>query len=80
MGFRSELSFADSLKSEQRRGFYERHIPVAVSMIVLVFLLPILGVFTMGLAGAVLGVAVSALAYCLAPYVVLKLREGWDKG
>jgi hypothetical protein len=31
------------------------------------------------LSGAVLGVIVSAAAYLLTPYVVLKLREGWGR-
>jgi hypothetical protein len=45
-------------------------------MILLVFLSPILGVFVIGLSGAVLGVAVSALGYYLTPCGVLKLRQG----
>ena len=72
----SELSFADSLKSDVRTGFYERHKPIAVAMILIVFLLPIAGVFVLGLSGGVLGVIVSAAAYFLTPYAVLKLREG----
>jgi hypothetical protein len=75
VGLHSELSFADSLKSEARTGFYERHKPIAVAMILIVFLLPIAGVFVLGLAGGVLGVIVSAAAYLLAPYAVLKLRD-----
>lgn len=75
MGLHSELSFADSLKSGARTGFYERHKPIAVSMILIVFLLPIAGVFVLGLSGGVLGVIVSAAAYVLTPYVVLKLRD-----
>jgi hypothetical protein len=43
-------------------------------MILIVFLLPIAGVFVVGLSGGVLGVLVSAAAYLLAPYVVLKLE------
>ena len=70
----SELSFADSLKSDERTGFYERHKPIAVAMILIVFLLPIAGVFVLGLPGGVLGVIVSAAAYLLTPYVVLKLE------
>ena len=76
MGLHSELSFADSLKSEERQGFYERHKPIAVVMILIVFLLPIVGVFVMGLSGGVLGVIVSAAGYFLTPYAVLKLRDG----
>ena len=76
VGLHSELSFADSLKSDQRQGFYERHKPIAVVMILIVFLLPIVGVFVMGLPGGVMGVIVSAAGYLLTPYVVLKLRDG----
>jgi hypothetical protein len=68
-----ELSFAGSLKSEPRRTFYEHHKPVAVLMILILFLFPIVGVFVMGVPGAVLGVAISVLGYYLAPYVVPKL-------
>lgn len=70
----SEFSFADSLKSDQRRDFYERHKPVAVAMILIVFLLPFIGLLIMGLLGVALAVMVSGLAYCLTPYVWLKLR------
>ena len=76
MGLHSELSFANSLKSDQRQRFYERHKPIAVVMILIVFLLPIVGVFVTGLSGAVLGVIVSAAGYLLTPYAVLKLRDG----
>ena len=74
MGLHSELSFADSLKSAERTGFYERHKPIAVVMILIVFLLPIAGVFAVGLSGGVLGVIVSAAAYLLTPFIVLKLN------
>ena len=70
----SDLSFTDSLKSNERTGFYERHKPIAVVMILIVFLLPIAGVFAVGLSGGVLGVIVSAAAYLLTPYAVLKLN------
>ena len=72
------LSFTDSLKEHQRKSFYERNKPIAVAMILVVFLLPFVGLFITGLFGAVLGVVVSVMAYYLAPYVVLKLRgERW---
>lgn len=70
----SELSFAESLKSDQRRDFYERHKPIAIVMILIVFLLPFVGIYVMGLSGAALAVILSALAYGLTPYVWLKLR------
>ena len=72
----SELPFASSLKSEQRQHFYERHKPIAIVMILLVFLLPIVGVFMRGLSGLVFGLVLSVALYYLTPYVVLKLREG----
>ena len=75
VGLHSELSFAGSLKSEARQRFYERHKPIAVVMILIVFLLPIVGVFVMGLSGGVLGVILSVAGYFLTPYVVLKLRD-----
>jgi hypothetical protein len=74
VGLHSELSFADSLKSDERTSFYERHKPIAVVMILVVFLLPIAGVFAVGLSGGVLGVIVSAAAYLLTPFIVLKLN------
>ena len=70
----SELSFADSLKSEQRRHFYERNRNIAIAMIVVVFLAPFVGVAVNGLAGAVEGIMVSIAAYYLTPYVVLKFQ------
>jgi uncharacterized membrane protein len=74
MNRQSGLSFSDSLKYEERRGFYERNKPVAVLMIFIVFLLPILAVFMWGLPGAALGVLLSVAAYFLTPYAVLKMR------
>ena len=74
MPARSELSFTSSLKSEQRKGFYERNKAIAVLMIAIVLLLPIAGVFVRGLSGAVMGVAISVLGYYLTPYTVLRLR------
>jgi hypothetical protein len=71
----SELSFADSLKSEQRTAFYERHKPVAVAMILIVFLFPIAGVFVAGLSGGALGLIVSVAAYFLTPYAIVKVCE-----
>ena len=69
----SDLSFTDSLTSDERRNFYERHRSIAIVMILIVFLLPFAGLYVTGLFGAVLGVLVSVASYCLTPYVVLKL-------
>ena len=79
MNRHSELSFTGSLKSEQRRTFYEHNKPIAVLMILILFLFPIVGVSVIGMSGAVLGVVISVLGYYLTPYVVLKLREGWGE-
>jgi hypothetical protein len=68
-----ELSFSDSLKSDRRAAFYERHKGLALAMILIVFLLPLVGVFVSGLSGAVLGMLISVAAYYLAPYALLKL-------
>ena len=70
----SKQSFTGSLKSEPRRIFYEHHKPIAVLMILILFLFPLIGVFVSGAPGAVLGVVVSVLGYFLTPYVVLKLQ------
>ena len=43
MPFRPELSFTDSLQSDQRRNFYERHQSIAILMILIVFLAPFRG-------------------------------------
>ena len=75
VGLLPQPSFSDSLKTDQRRHFYERHKPVAVALIVIVFVAPILGVLLNGLAGLFWGMTVSVLGYYLTPYVVMKLRE-----
>lgn len=62
------------MNREERRDFYEHHKPLAVLMILILFLLPIVGAFVSGAGGALLGVVVSVAGYFLAPYVVLKLR------
>jgi hypothetical protein len=64
----------DSLTSAIRTRFYERHKPIAVVMILVVFLFPFVGLVVRGLFGVVLGVLVSVLAYYLTPYVVITIR------
>lgn len=66
-------SFKDSLTAERRRDFYERHKPIAVLMVLIVFSFPILGVFLKGVPGLLLGVIIPIVGYYLIPYVVLKL-------
>jgi nitrate reductase NapE component len=73
MALPPDISFADSLKRDQRRAFYEAHKDIALVMILVVFLFPIVGVNASGLLGAVWGVVISILAYYLMPYVTLKL-------
>jgi len=67
------LSLSESLTPERRTAFYERHKPIAVAMIVLVFLLPFVGVFVYGLLGAAASVMVSAFGYYLTPYLMQRL-------
>ena len=73
MALPPDISFADSLKRDQRRAFYEAHKDIALVMILVVFLFPIVGVNVSGLLGAAWGVVTSILAYYLMPYVTLKL-------
>jgi hypothetical protein len=73
MALPPDFSFADSLKSEHRTAFYERHKGIALAMILIVFVFPLLGVFFNGLSGAALGMLISVLSFYLAPYVLLKL-------
>ena len=73
MSLHSELSFTDSLTSDPRRNFYERHRSIAIVMILIVFLFPFAWLYVTGLFGAVLGVLLSMAGYYLTPYVWLKL-------
>ncbi|GJL59199.1 MAG: hypothetical protein NPIRA03_20560 [Nitrospirales bacterium] len=79
MALTPNLSFSDSLKRDQRTAFYERHKGIALAMILIVFLLPLAGVFVEGMSGAVTGVVISVLAFYLAPYALLKLGR-WIAG
>ncbi len=67
MSLHSELSFTDSLTSDQRRNFYERHRSIAIVMILIVFLFPFARLYVTGLFGAVLGVLLSVASYYLTP-------------
>ncbi len=73
MAHPSNLSLNDSLKTDQRKAFYETHKDIALGMILVVFVFPILGVYVSGLLGAALGMLISIAAYFLMPYVTLKL-------
>lgn len=75
----SHVSFSASLTLAQRTAFYERHKPLAVAMILLVFLLPFVGVYVRGLIGAAAGVIISVLCYYLTPYLVLTLGGRTDR-
>jgi hypothetical protein len=70
-----EPSFKDLLTGERRREFYERHKPLAVLMILIVFISPILGVFLKGVPGLLLGVIIPVAGYYLTPYVALRLTR-----
>jgi hypothetical protein len=67
------MSFAESLTYVQRRAFYDQHQLLAVSMILIVLILPFVGLLVSGLFGVIAGALVSFAAYYLAPYVSLKL-------
>jgi hypothetical protein len=71
MPLRSKLSFTESLTSEQRQIFYERHRFLAILMILIVLLFPFAGLYVTGLFGAVLGIVLSVAGYYLIPYVWL---------
>ncbi len=73
------LSFSDSLTNTRRTAFYESHKPIAVVMILIVFLLPFVGVFLRGLIGAVSGVIISVLGYYLTPYLASLLGKRVDR-
>lgn len=73
------LSFSESLTSARRTAFYERHKPVAVVMILIVFLLPFVGVFVRGLIGAASGVIISVLCYYLTPYLAHTVEKLADR-
>lgn len=74
MNSSSELTISESLKSTQRQHFYEGNRPIAIAMILIVFLAPLVGVMIRGLSGAVWGVVLSVFAYYFTPYIVSKLR------
>jgi hypothetical protein len=73
MALPSDVSLSDSLKSDQRKAFYEGHKDIALIMILVVFLFPLFGVYINGLLGAALGMVISIAAYFLTPYVSYKL-------
>ena len=75
MAHPSNLSLGHSLKTEQRKAFYEAHKDIALIMVFVVFLFPIFGVYVSGLLGAALGMFLSIAAYFLTPYVTLKLGK-----
>lgn len=75
MTHHSNLSLGDSLKSDQRKAFYEAHKDMALVMIFVVFLFPLFGVYVSGLLGAALGMLISIAAYLLTPYVTIRLGK-----
>ncbi len=72
---RSDISFADSLRSERRRSFYENHRSIAIVMVVIVFLFPFAGLYVTGLFGAVLGFLISVAGYYVTPYACSRLVQ-----
>jgi len=75
MTHQSNLSLGDTLKSDQRKAFYEAHRDIALVMILVVFLFPLFGVYVSGLLGAALGMLISIAAYFLTPYVTIRLGK-----
>ena len=73
MALSSDVSLTDSLKSDQRKAFYEAHKNIALIMILVMFLFPLFGVYISGLLGAALGMCLSISVYFLTPYVTYKL-------
>ena len=65
----SHVSFSDSLTLARRTAFYERHKPIAVVMILLVFLLPFFGVSVRGWIGAAARATASGACYHRTPYL-----------
>jgi len=73
MSLPTDISFSHSLKSDQRKAFYESHKNVALIMILVMFFFPLSGMYISGLLGAALGMFISIIIYFLTPYVTLKL-------
>jgi len=71
----SNNSFINSLKTAQRKAFYEGHKDIALVMILVVFLFPLFGVYVSGLLGAALGMVAAIAAYFLTPYVTMKVGK-----
>ena len=72
-GRRPGPSTKSPIGTDRRQDFYEKHKLIAVLMIVIIFSFPILGVFTMGVTGLLLGVAGSVSAYYVLPYAASKM-------
>jgi hypothetical protein len=70
---RSDRIVTESLTSDYRRKFYEGHRPIALLMILILFLAPFVGLYVTGLLGSVLGVLLSVAAYYLTPSLWLLL-------
>jgi fatty-acid desaturase len=73
---RSDFSFFESLTSDHRRRFYERHRSLALLLILILVLAPFAGLYVTGLLGSVVGVLLSVAAYYLTPplWILLDLQ------
>lgn len=73
---RSDFSFFESLTSDHRRRFYERHRSLALLLILILLLAPFAGLYVTGLLGSVVGVLLSVAAYYLTPplWILLDLQ------
>jgi hypothetical protein len=63
------LSFSESLHSDSRRAFYDRHTTIAQVMHLFLGLMPLAGLWMRNLVGGVLGLTLFLLCYYLMPYV-----------
>ncbi len=62
------LAFTESLHSDRRRAFYDRHAGIARMMYLCMVLLPLAGLWMRNVVGGVLGLTLFLLCYYLMPY------------
>jgi hypothetical protein len=69
------LAFTESLHSDRRRAFYDRHTTIAQMMYLFMVLLPLGGLWMRNAVGAVLGLTLFLLCYYLMPSVWLTTHD-----
>ena len=72
---KSSLAFTESLHSDRRRAFYDQHTSITQAMYLVMVLLPLAGLWMLGLFGGVLGLTLFLLCYYLMPYVWVATHE-----